>query len=562
MVILSTPARLMQSRRRLAQYRNVHMAVIVVAAVMAACFVGVQAPSGFAQTPFAEGSSPSCNLYASTSGSDSNAGTQSAPFRSLSKLVSSLRAGQTGCLQSGETFDSNGNVALEAGEAHGEEGRPVTITSTDPGEPATITHSLAIEAGVNYLTIEHVDFNWTVPKPWVCWNAEGNIVPGKIISGPGKCATGTPYAESAVQIAIGGKGDSLNYDEITNSDTNICIVGGSHGEGDVLEHDRIHDCGPTVETSQSGFPVVNEETGWHSHGVYDFSRGMSIKNNYIYDNSRDGVLLYGGGEGAVVEHNLIDHNGAGIWFGDDSNDRAAWNIVTDSTSPRGVADYGIGSDYPGSGNVAEDNCLGGNLSGEVQEGGFAASNNKTGVNPLYLNAQRHEYTLSADSPCLGYGPDTAQPVGGAVSEPAPAGGEASNTREEQLPSGSTQSETGLSDPVEAVGQKENGGSTGREAGESSAVPGPGEQGSSETVLVGSGGGETSGGNETSLSGNDTVGRGTPTAGGRVSASGARTPSAASRRRRAKRRAHGRVFARRAATASIHGRAHGRDVKLG
>lgn len=350
-----------------------------------------------------------CDLFAASSGSNSDAGSQAAPFRSLNKLASSLKAGQTGCLQSGETFDSTGNLYLSPGETHGEVGRPITITSTNPGEPATITHSLALEPGVNYLTFTHVDFNWSVPKPWVCWNAEGNIVPGKIISGPGTCTAGTPHAENAVQIAIGGKDDSLTYDEITNDDTNICIIGGNRAEGAVIEHDRIHNCGPTVETTQSGFPVLNEETGWHSHGVYDYGHGTIIKNNYIYDNSRDGVLLYGGGEGAIVEHNVLDHNGAGIWFGDNKNDRAAWNIITNSTSPRGAIDYGIGSYESGSGNVATDNCLDGNLSGEIEGRGFTSSNNKTDTNPLYVNTEQHQYTLQADSPCLGYGPDSAQP---------------------------------------------------------------------------------------------------------------------------------------------------------
>jgi len=365
-----------------------------------------QNPAGPSPIPAGNGS---CNLFAASSGSDGNAGSKSAPFRSLSKLAASLKAGQTGCLQSGETFDSTGNLYLSPGETHGEEGRPITITSTNPNEPATITHSLAFEHGVDYVTFTHLDFNWSVPKPWVCWNAEGNIIPGEIISGPGKCTAGTPNAESAVQIVLGGKADSLTYDDITNSDTNICIIEGSGAEGDVLEHDRIHNCGPTVEAAQSGFSILNEEPGWHSHGVYDFGRGTIIKNDYIYDNSRAGVLLYGGGEGAVAEHNVIDHNGAGIWFGNDNNDRAAWNIITSSTSPREVADYGIGSYEPGSGNVATENCLDGNLSGEIEGGSFTSTNNKTGTNPLYVNAEQHQYTLQAGSPCLGYGPDTAQP---------------------------------------------------------------------------------------------------------------------------------------------------------
>ncbi len=358
-------------------------------------------------------SAPACNLYAANSGSDENNGSLSAPFRSLRKLATSLSAGQVGCLQSGQTFDSSGNLYLGEGETHGQEGKPITITSTQPSEPATITHSLALEYGANFIVVTHVDFNWALPKPWSCWNAEGNIVAGRVISGPDACSSGSRYSETSVQIGIGGKGDSLTYDEITSDDTNICInLGGrtsGWGEDNVIEHDRIHDCGPTVESASTGFPVVNEEWGWHTHGVYDYARHTVIKNNYIYDNARDGVLLYGGGEGAIVEHNIIDHNGAGVWFGNNKNDRVAWNIVTNSTSPRGVADYGIGSYGAGSGNVAVDNCLDHNLSGEVESGNFTATENKTGANPAYVSAEQHDYTLLASSACVGYGPDTAQP---------------------------------------------------------------------------------------------------------------------------------------------------------
>ena len=276
-----------------------------------------------------------------------------------------------------------------------------------------ITHSFVLEYGVNYVTVTHMDFNWSMPEPWACWNAQGNTIPGEVISGPGKCTAGTPNPEDVVQVGLGGKDDSLTYDDITSNDTNICIILGGYGsrwpEGNVFEHDRIHNCGPTVEPATSGFHLPDEEWGWHSHGIYEYGHGTIIKNNYIYDNSRDGILFHGGGEGAVVEHNILDHNGAGIWFGENNNNRAAWNIITNSTSPRGVVDYGIGSYEPGSGNVATNNCLYNNLSGEIEDGGFVSTDNKTATDPLYVSAEKHEYTLQAGSPCLGYGPDTAQP---------------------------------------------------------------------------------------------------------------------------------------------------------
>ena len=312
-------------------------------------------------------------------------------------------------MESGQTFDSDGNLALSAGETHATQSAPITITSTNPAEPATVTHSLALERGVNDIELTDLDFSWALPRPWICWSAQGDPLSGKIVSGSGTCAAGSPSKENAVQIAVAGENDSFTNDEITNGDTNICMIAGSSAEGTRFEHDRIHNCGPPVEPASTGFQTLNEEPGWHAHGVYDFGHRTIIRNDYIYDNSRAGVLLYGGGSGAVVEHNIIDHNGTGVWFGSDSDDVVAWNIITDSTSPRGQLDYGIGAFESGSGDVASNNCLDGNLSGEIDATGFTATANKTSTNPLYVDAERHEYDLQASSPCLGYGPDTAQP---------------------------------------------------------------------------------------------------------------------------------------------------------
>lgn len=348
-----------------------------------------------------------CALYASTSGSDTNPGTATAPFATVHRLAITLPAGATGCLVSGQTFEMGANSDLPAGAGHGTAGAPVHITSTEPARPAVITGSVAVLQ--SYVALEHLTFVWSLPKPWVCWNAEGNPISGHVISGPRSCTAGAPSPQDAVQVVLGGKGDVLAWDDITSNATNICVLLGNRGEGEVVAHSRIHGCGPTLRPAAEGFPVPNEEWGWHSHAIYDSSRRSLIANNYIYEASRDGVLLYGGGEGAVVEHNVIDHNGAGVWFGDDRNVTVRANIITNSGSPRNVSDFGIGAAAPGSGDSATGNCLGGNQAGDLQSSGFAASGNKLGVNPLYVNGAAHDYRLSPGSPCAGYGPDTALP---------------------------------------------------------------------------------------------------------------------------------------------------------
>jgi hypothetical protein len=113
----------------------------------------------------------------------------------------------------------------------------------------------------------------------------------------------------------------------------------------------------------------------------------------------------------VAKNNVIDGNGNGVLFAGDTNVTVEWNIITNSTSPLRYDDYGasVGSTGAGSGSVLSNNCMGGNLSGDISAPGVTMSGNKTGVSPLYVDAATHNYTLQPDSPCVGYGPDTAQP---------------------------------------------------------------------------------------------------------------------------------------------------------
>jgi virginiamycin B lyase len=371
-----------------------------------------------------------CNKFAASGvpsgieGKDTNAGTEASPYKTLKKLEESLTAGQTGCLESGQTFDTE-NTTLGGG--HGTEASPVVITSTESAKPATITHALAIQA--SYLTLSHLIFKWKMPEPWTCWNAEGNPT--------GKACNGEPQnSEDAVQLPIAAKHDSLIYDEITNEDTDICIntiVGAEHT---LIENSRIYECGPEYKGTKS---VPNEESAWHDHGIYDYGKFTEIKNNYIYGNSRNGILFYGGGEGGKAEHNIIDGNGNGVDFGNNKNATAQWNIVTDNSlddhgkcvepyeGVKGCDDFAAAA-YAAEGGIFKHNCTYNNLSGEIEYftsepaemEGVTISDNILKTNPLYKNAAAHEYILSKSSPCLGYGPASAQPTPTAITEAASA----------------------------------------------------------------------------------------------------------------------------------------------
>ena len=391
----------------------------VVLAALVACLSS--APAALATT---------CNKFAaepSKGGSDSNTGEEAHPYATLKKLATSLSAGQTGCIFSGQTIDVKNPQTLK-NETSGTEAKPITITSTEPNNPATITSWVALEEGSNWIDFTHLDFKWSMPKPWACWNAEGNSF---------ECPGEPPNSEDHVQISVDSHHDSFTYDEIENEDTDICVnissFGGSTAEHTLIEHGRIHNCGPEFTGTKS---VVNEEPAWHDHGVYDYGKFTEIKNNYIYGNSRDGIVFYGGGEGGKAEHNIIDGNGNGVDFGNDKNDTVQWNIITSNSlddhgskcEPNGCDDFAAASSSTTEGGIFEHNCTYNNLSGEIEYftsepaelEGVSVKENKLETNPLYKNATAHEYTLSKSSPCIGYGPDTAQPAPTAITEAASA----------------------------------------------------------------------------------------------------------------------------------------------
>ncbi len=310
-----------------------------------------------------------------------------------------LSAGQTGCLASGQTF---AGFTLYEGNTHGAESAPITITSTNPEEPATINGRVTTEKGSNWLTFTHLNFIY----------GQDTLLPG---------------------LTIASAHTSWTYDNVSGGDLNICFltnpVGDSYGAGEytLIENDRVHDCGHTVTKAeleaQANDTYEGRENGWHVHGLYDEGVHTTVRNSYFYDNAGVGILLRSGGF-AVVEHNVIDANGRGVELGNEGSesDTIAWNIITNTTSPCGrevgsgshCDTYGLmTSGSVGTGSVFRDNDLYGNEGGSIEPSmnSIVAREANVEVNPLYTNAASHEYTLKQGSPVAGYGPDTAQPSG-------------------------------------------------------------------------------------------------------------------------------------------------------
>ena len=339
-------------------------------------------------TTGASASSASCSYFAASSGSDSNPGTAASPFQTGARLVSALSAGETGCLAAGQTFV--GDLTFTRA---GRSGAPITITSADTSNPATIRGRIVTKPGGDWITISYLKL--------VGVNADGLPSP-----------------------TIGSDHVTLSHDDISNEHTAICINvidSSTWGTGHytTIDANRIHACGK--------LPAQN-----HDHGVYDSGYLTTITNNLIYDNADRGVQLRGD-HGSVVKNNVIDGNGEGVIFGDlaSSDVEVAYNIVTNSVVRSNVESY-WGSTPVGTGNVFHDNCVyatnansyynsGGGVN--TSAGGYSVQNVTVG-DPAYVDRAAGDYRLRSTTKCAGLGiradvtPGIA-PSGDASAAPAP-----------------------------------------------------------------------------------------------------------------------------------------------
>ncbi|MGZ8665696.1 MAG: right-handed parallel beta-helix repeat-containing protein [Solirubrobacterales bacterium] len=314
---------------------------------------------------------PSCDLYASPTGSDSAAGSLEAPLRTVQRLADSLSPGQVGCLREG-VFEGSG----EAGDPFRELKitRPeITLTSA-PGEQATVSARLWIARGADGVTVSNLDLDGAnsrdLPSPTV--NADGAV---------------------------------FRHDDVTNGHTSICFALGSPVWGragnTLIEENRIHGCGQ--------LPSTNQE-----HGIYlSAADDTVIRGNWIYDNADRGIQMYPDAQRTVITGNVIYGNGEGLIFSGDqavasSGARVSGNVIAGSRIRRNVESYYSGNAPIGTDNLVRSNCIhgapGGYYGGSDGSGvqspqvGFTATGN-VNRDPEFRDASAADFRLAPGSAC-------------------------------------------------------------------------------------------------------------------------------------------------------------------
>lgn len=337
-------------------------------AVLCLALVGVLAQASGAQAA-------GCDSVAATGGSDDAAGSAAAPYRTIQRLTSSLRAGETGCLRSGSYGGSQ--VWLD---------EPGTTLTSYPGEHATVTAFLEVDPAARGAHVNRLRFDSA---------GNGNEVGVKLQ------ADDTVFSDN--ELTKGGRG--------------ICLVAASSGPANhvVIERNHIYDCGPS-------------NSKW-DHQIYlVHSRGAIVRWNILSGNAGGwGVHLYTDADGSVVEHNVIDGNRGGVIFagegGETSDRNTVRNNAITSSGPRWNIEGSWSGGPQGSGNEAHHNCLysPGQGGGVASEDGFSARQNSVLSGSPYVNRASGDYHFRADSPCADLVGDVAAAVTGiAGPKPAPA----------------------------------------------------------------------------------------------------------------------------------------------
>jgi hypothetical protein len=274
---------------------------------------------------------PAGARYVSPSGSDSAAGTQSTPYRSIKHALAQLRAGDTLVVRGGTYTENVSGVSVSAGTASAR-----VMVRAYPGERPVLVGLLWLSAP-SYWTLDGINVTWNPSN-----SSSQHMV--KMSGGTGWRLTHAEIwgARSYAGILVAGSPSSFELDHLyvhdtyrsnaTNQDHLVYINAGTGGG--VLEHNifahsengRGVKIGPPSSTDSSpiGNIVIRYNTFLDNDGPSNLQLSYTATDNRIYRNI---FVKSGSGNSSVTAYNLSG-SGNSAW------DNMGWDCarVLDASS--------------------------------------------------------------------------------------------------------------------------------------------------------------------------------------------------------------------------------------
>ncbi len=337
------------------------------------------------------GSAQAATYYVSTTGSDSNPGTQSAPFRHVSKGASAAHAGDTVIVMDG-TYDNEGQVADSGGGGSvvtvtnvGTASAPITIMAQNRGKAilnaaASSQSSLGCSAAWAYFDLSYTAYV---------------IIQGFVIENA--CINAFHANANAHDITI-------RWNEIKN-------IGNWNNPASSLSPTGIY-----INNSEYNFTF--DGNIWHDigggtnvnqqHAIYTAASNVTIVNNVFYNQTHGWDIQTSAGRNIYIANNTFAFPNPGrqghIVLWDGGNNGSLANVIVENNIFYQPLDIAVVSllGAPINGCTIQYNIV---TTGSMWDNGSSCSmgNNMTSTDPMLVNPSGLDFHLQTGSPAIGTG---------------------------------------------------------------------------------------------------------------------------------------------------------------
>ncbi len=334
-------------------------------------------------------------FYVATTGSDSNPGTETSPFRTFNHGVSVLKPGDVLLVKPG-TYAENNADGIPSGTSWS---APVTVKAYDPANRPILRPSsgadkvLLFDGPQQYIIIDGFVLDAT--------NIVSNAI--KLTSGASHIRIQNTEVHDSPGVGILLTG-SANFNEFINIDT--------HGAKNLAGSGGTYNHGIYIATSNNLLDKVRSYSN-SGYGIHVYNDGGGVSNNVVRNSVAHDNGLSGRGSGIIVGSGNGNQVYNCVSYGNRDN-----GIYVQYGSPQGTVFYNntaygnggtgilVGSDA--SGTTVKNNLAYGNGS-DLSDGGSgsAMSNNLTGVNPGFVNAGAGDFRLTSGSRAIDAGASVA-----------------------------------------------------------------------------------------------------------------------------------------------------------